>query len=98
MGIPYEKRRLNTRRLRRKWNFTYTNINGLDKEAIDSFYVSRNGTYESFSFDLSHLNESGLATVVFDTPPQITNVLAASTDDLAQNYYNITMQFREVDD
>lgn len=94
----YEKRRLNTRRLRRKWNFTYTNINGLDKEAIDSFYLSRNGTYESFTFDLSHLNESGLATVVFDTPPQITNVLAASADDLSQNYYNITMQFREVDD
>jgi hypothetical protein len=94
----YEKRRLNTRRLRRKWNFTYTNINGLDKEAIDAFYMSRNGTYESFSFDLSHLNESGLATVVFDTPPQITNVLAGSASDFAQNYYNVTMQFREVDD
>ena len=94
----YEKRRLNTRRLRRKWNFTYTNINGLDKEAIDSFYMSRNGTYESFSFDLSHLNESGLATVVFDAPPQITNVLAGSASDFTQNYYNVTMQFREVDD
>ena len=94
----YEKRRLNTRRLRRKWNFTYTNINGLDKEAIDSFYLSRNGTYESFSFDLSHINESGLATVVFDTPPQITNVLAASASDFTQNYFNVTMQFREVDD
>lgn len=94
----YEKRRLNTRRLRRKWSFSYNNINGIDKEAIDSFYLSRNGTYESFSFDLTHLNESGLATVVFDAPPQITNVLAASANDLAKNYYNVTMQFREVDD
>ena len=94
----YEKRRLNTRRLRRKWNFAYTNINGLDKEAIDSFYSSRNGTYESFTFDLTHLNESGLATVVFDSPPQITNVLAGSASDFAQNYYNVTMVFREVDD
>ena len=94
----YEKRRLNTRRLRRKWSFAYTNINGFDKEAIDSFYLSRNGTYESFSFDLSHLNESGLATVVFDASPQITNVIATSANDLSQNYYNVTMQFREVDD
>jgi hypothetical protein len=94
----YEKRRLNSRRLKRKWNFGYTNINGMDKEAIDSFYRDRNGSYESFSFDLDHINESGLATVVFESPPQITNVIAASPSDLTQNYYNVTIVLREVDD
>lgn len=94
----YEKRRLVTRRLKRKWNFQYTNINGIEKEAIEAFYRDRNGPFEAFSFDLSHLNEQGLVTVIFDTPPQVTNVLSGSPNDLTQNFYNVTMVFREVDD
>jgi hypothetical protein len=94
----YEKRRLVTRRLKRKWNFNYTNINGIEKEAIEAFYRDRNGPYEAFSFDLSHLNEQGLVTVIFDSPPQVTNVLSGSPNDLTQNFYNVTMNFREVDD
>lgn len=94
----YEKRRLNSRRLRRKWTFSYTNISGIEKEAIESFYINRSGTFESFSFDLSHLNESGLATVVFDSPPQITNTLSASATNMQQNFFNVSMVFRETDD
>ena len=94
----YEKRRLNSRRLRRKWKFNYTNINGVEKEAIDNFYTARSGSFDSFSFDLSHLNEQGLATVVFESPPQITNTLSGSATDLMQNFYTVSMEFREVDD
>lgn len=94
----YEKRRLNSRRLRRRWTFSYTNINGVEKEAIDAFYVARSGQYEAFSFDLDHVNESGMATVVFDGPPQVSSVLSASPDDLTQNFYTVSMVLREVDD
>ena len=94
----YEKRRLLTRRLKRKWKFGYTNINGIEKESIELFYQERSGTFEAFSFDLSHLNEQGMATCVFDSAPQVTNVLSGSTNDLTQNFYNVTMEFREVDD
>ena len=93
----YEKRRLITRRLKRKWEFSYTNINGIEKEAIETFYRERSGTFEAFSFDLSHLNEQGLVTVVFDSGPKITNVLSGSPNDLTQNFYTVNMVFREVD-
>lgn len=94
----YEKRRLITRRLQRKWDITYTNINGIEKEAIEMFYQARSGTYEAFSFDLSHLNENGLATVRFDSAPKITNVLSGSTNDMTQNFYTVSMTLQEVND
>jgi hypothetical protein len=94
----YEKRKLFSRRLRRKWNLSYTSISGVEKEAIDNFYIARSGMYEAFSFDLSHLNESGFATVVFDAPPQITNLISGTSYDLTQSYFNVTMVLREVDD
>ena len=93
----YEKRRLITRRLKRKWEFSYTNINGIEKEAIETFYRERSGTFEAFSFDLSHLNEQGLVTVVFDSGPKITNVLSGSPNDLTQNFYTVNIVLREVD-
>jgi hypothetical protein len=94
----YEKRRLITRRLKRKWTCSYTNINGIMKEAIENFYFARSGTFEAFSLDLSHLNEQGLVTVVFDGAPNINNVLGGSTNDMTQNFYTINLNFREVDD
>ncbi len=94
----YEKRRLITRRMKRIWNFSYTNITGIEKEAIEAFYLARSGDFESFSFDLSHLNEQGFVTVRFDQPITITNVLSASQDDLMQNFYNVTVSLKEVDD
>lgn len=94
----YEKRRLISRRMKRKWTFGYKNLNGIQKQAIENFYLARSGDYEAFSFDLSHLNEQGLITVTFETPPNVTHVLSGNPDDLSQNYYDITMNFREVDD
>lgn len=94
----YEKRRLITRRLKRAWTWRYTNINGIEKEAIEQFYLARSGTYEAFSLDLSHLNEQGLATVVFNKPISVTNVLSASPEDLTQNFYNVDIEVREIDD
>lgn len=94
----YEKRRLMTRRMKRKWDISYTNITGVEKEAIQNFYIARSGTFESFSFDLNHLNESGFATVIFDSPPKISHVLSGSPDNMLQNYYSVSMTLREVDD
>lgn len=94
----YEKRRLVTRRMKRKWKFGYTNINGIEKEAIEAFYRERSGSFQAFSFDLSHLNEQGLVTVVFESPPDVTHVLSGSVNDITQNFYNVNMSFKEVDD
>lgn len=94
----YEKRRLITRRMKRKWSLSYTNITGIHKEAIEDFYLARSGGFEAFSFDLDHLNEQGVVTVTFDSPPTVTQVLSGSLYDITQNFYNITMTFKEVDD
>ena len=91
----YETRRLRSRRPRRNYNLTYTNVTGLHKIAVDNFYNARSGDYESFIFDLSHVNETGSVIVRFDGPVQTTHV--ANTGPAAsQNYYTINMKLKEV--
>jgi hypothetical protein len=91
----YETRRLRSRRPRRNYNLTYTNISGVHKIAIDNFYNARSGDYESFVFDLSHINDSGQVTVRFDGPVQTTHVASAGTQP-SQNFYTVSMKLKEV--
>ena len=91
----YETRRLRSRRPRRNYNLTYTNISGVHKIAIDNFYNARSGDYESFVFDLSHINDSGSVTVRFDGPVQTTHV-ASSGSQPSQNFYTVSMKLKEV--
>jgi hypothetical protein len=62
----HEKRRLTSRRAKREIELKYTNISGVEKQAIENFYIARSGHYEAFRFDLAHVNESGIITVKFD--------------------------------
>ena len=93
----YEKRRLRSRRSKRTFELTYTNLHGIAKKAIDDFYVARSGNFESFTFDLAHINESGTATVRFENNLQIRNVLSA-TSNLRDNFFTVNFTLKEVFD
>ena len=67
----YEKRRLQSRRSKRNYSLQYSNISGIEKTAIEQFYRERSGEFETFTFDLSHLNDSGTLNVRFDGGLQI---------------------------
>ena len=93
----YEKRRLRSRRAKRNINLTYTNITGLEKSAIENFYNARSGEFESFTFDLSHVNDSGTITVRFDGPLQVNHVLSSDSNILL-NFYTVSFKLKETYD
>lgn len=94
----YEKRRLRSRRSKRSFDLRYTNITGLEKAAIEDFYNARAGEFEAFSFDLSHLNQSGNITVRFDGPLQINQVLSDTNANLLSNFYTVSFKLQETYD
>lgn len=93
----YEKRRLRSRRAKRTIDLTYTNVNGLVKSAIEGFYNNVSGEYEAFTFDLSHINESGTITVRFDGALDVTQVLSAGSNVLS-NFYTVSFKLKETYD
>ena len=93
----YEKRRLKSRRGLRAYDLQYTNISGIERTAIENFYNARSGEFESFSFDLSHLNESGTISTRFDGDLQISQVLSAGTS-LTENFFTVSFKLQETYD
>ena len=95
----YEKRTLRSRRSKRDFDLTYTNVSGVEKHAIEQFYRSRNGSYETFTFDLTHINELGTIQSRFDGPLDITHVFSDSSNtSLQNNYYTVKFKLKEVYD
>jgi hypothetical protein len=93
----YEKRRLRSRRGTREYSLTYTNVDGLVKYAIDTFYRQRGGEYESFYFDLSHLNDTGNVVTRFSGPLSIVQNLSTGANAL-NNYYTVSFTLKETFD
>jgi hypothetical protein len=93
----YEKRRLKSRRSKRAYSLTYTNITGIERTAIEEFYRARNGTFEAFTFDLSHLNDSGTINARFEGPLSVTQVLSTGTA-LVDNFFTVSFGISEVFD
>jgi len=93
----YEKRRLKSRRPLRSYDLKYTNISGVERTAIENFYNARSGDFESFSFDLSHLNESGTISARFDGDLSITQVLSSGLS-LTENIYSVGFKLKETYD
>ena len=93
----YEKRRLKSRRSKRIYQLTYTNITGIERTAIEEFYRARNGTYESFNFDLSHLSDSGTINARFGGALDVTQVLSTGTA-LVDNFFTVSFAINEVFD
>lgn len=92
----YEKRRLVSRRATRSYKLTYGSIDNEYRLAIENFYLARSGEYESFSFDLSHIGESGIINVRFVGSLQKKHL--ASGNSVNENYYNIGIELKEVYD
>jgi hypothetical protein len=89
----YERRRQISRRAKRTFNFAYNNVRGVYKEAIENFYNSRGGTYESFEFDLSYAGQSGTMIARFNGDLNIVQILA--TDNPLTDVYNVTFSLQE---
>lgn len=94
----YEKRRLRSRRSKRAFDLKYTNITGLEKSAIETFYNNRAGDFEAFTFNLEHVNESGNLTVRFDGPLQINQVYADTSANILSNFYTVSFKLQETYD
>lgn len=93
----YEKRRLRSRRPKRTYNLKYTNITGLEKSAIERFYRDRSGNFNSFYFNLDHINDVGTVLVRFDGSLKVDHVLSLGANVL-QNYYTISFALKETFD
>jgi hypothetical protein len=93
----YEKRRLKSRRSKRNYSLTYTAITGVEKTAIENFYNARSGDFESFTFDLSHINETGTITTRFAGPLDVSQTYSTGTR-LIDNYYTVSFSLQEVFD
>tara|TARA_A100001201_G_scaffold74178_1_gene67425 strand:+ start:450 stop:2069 length:1620 start_codon:yes stop_codon:yes gene_type:complete len=93
----YEKRRLQSRRSKRNYTLQYSNISGIEKTAIEEFYRARSGDFESFTFDLSHINDSGTINARFDGTLNVTQVLSTGTT-LNDNFYTVSFSLQEVFD
>ena len=93
----YEKRRLRSRRSKRSYDLKYSSITGVEKTAIENFYNSRSGEFESFSFDLAHLNETGTITARFQGPLSIEQTYSIGSR-LIDNFYTVSFNLQEVFD
>jgi hypothetical protein len=91
--IGYERRRQVSRRPKRQFSISYTNINGAYKQAIENFFSARGGDYESFEFDLAYIGQNGTIQVRFDNQLSVTEV--QTTLALETNIYNVSFTLIE---
>lgn len=91
----YEKRQLKSRRPKRELSLTYTRISETIKSNIETFYDNRSGEFESFYFDLAHINQSGIIRVRFDGDLDIEELHSKGADD---NIYTLKFNLKEVYD
>ena len=69
----------------------------VEKTAIENFYNARSGEFESFSFDLSHINETGTITTRFQGPLSIEQTYSTGSR-LIDNFYMVSFNLQEVFD
>lgn len=89
----YEARRQLSRRSKRTFTLSYTNLSGPYKSAIENFYNARGGTWESFEFDLSYAGQNGIIFVRFEGPLTVTQVLTSL--DEVNDFYNVSFNLQE---
>ena len=93
----YEKRRLRSRRPVREFDLEYTNVSGLEKDAIENFYTARHGEYDSFLFDMTHINQVGTIITRFDGSLDVSH--EHSLDGTRQNnFYKVGFALKELFD
>ena len=92
--VGYEKRRLLSRRAKRSFQLSYGAISGVERQAIENFYYARNGEYETFTFDLTHINQTGTVRVRFNGPIEVQQIISKGTL-LTDNFYNVKFNLQE---
>jgi hypothetical protein len=90
----YEKRRLLSRRAKRSYQLNYTNISGVERQAIENFYSARSGEFDTFTFDLTHINQSGTVRCRFNGPIEVQQVFSKG-NTIVDNFYNIRFNLQE---
>lgn len=90
----YEKRQLTSRRASRVFKLNYGALDNDHRLAIENFYLARSGEYESFTFDLTHIGETGTAVVRFSGSLDKKHLF--STNNATENYYSISIELKEV--
>ena len=88
MGQGYTKTIVNSRKPYREFTLTYTNLDRVSTNNIRDFYRARLGEFETFTFDLDHITESGLIFVKFSSSIEIQK------GEL--DYNTVTIALREV--
>lgn len=91
--VGYERRRQISRRPKRQFSLTYTNINGGYKQAIENFFKARGGDFDSFAFDLSYVGQSGTIQVRFDGQLSVSEV--QTTNSFTTNIYTVSFNLIE---
>ena len=90
--LGYEKRKRLSRKVLRKFTFSYTNISEARKTSIENFYLDRGGNFETFKLDLAHFGLSGTANVKFSESLDINHVISGDNTDI----FNISLILTEV--
>ena len=85
----YNKRRLKSRRPSREYNLTYSSINGLHRQAIESFYDARSGGFEAFT-----LGEAGTLSVHFNGAINIRQIHTGEAN-VINNFYTVSFALME---
>lgn len=93
----YTKTRMRSRRVKREFDLTYTNINEANTFAITDFYDARLGDFESFIFELTHLNQTGNCIVKFKEGSLRVTQVAVSQDpnDQMRKFYTVNFGLEE---
>lgn len=89
----HEKRQLLTRRPKRSFTLTYTNISGAYKQAIENFYKNQNGEAIAFNFDLTYVGITGSMLARFDGTIRVTQVLSTLNEET--DFYNLSFNIVE---
>jgi hypothetical protein len=91
--IGYEKRRQISRRSKRKFSISYTNLHGAFKTALENFYRNRGGDSEAFEFNLSYVGLTGIISVRFEGSFQVSEVLTSASE--LDSFYNVKFTLQE---
>ena len=83
-----------SRRPKRGFELTYTNITGVEKQAIEDFYTQRSGEFETFTFDLEHINSSGTVRARFEGPLEVDQVISGGYA-LTDNFFTVKIKIKE---
>lgn len=94
--IGYESRRLVSRKQKRTWKLTYTNVSGTEVDALETFWKHRGGEWEAFFFDLTHINETASTAIVRFDGPLTKSLNFSKGTGLNDNFYTMNVTLKEV--